>query len=139
MERPENIKKGLACFAQDRSYMLPCSDCDYHGQGKPPCRKAVHEDALALIEQLEAQVPKWISAEERLPSGVDVFDEGGESFYEPAEYIVKVEGATLSSVAMFDGVNFIPATYKGIVSEREFVSPVTRWMPLPSTEGLRDD
>ena len=55
MERPENIKKGLECFAQDRSYMLPCSDCDYHGQGKPHCRKAVHEDALALIEQLERE------------------------------------------------------------------------------------
>lgn len=55
MQTIDNIKKGLKCFAQDRSYMLPCSDCDYHGQGKPPCRKAVHEDALALIEQMDAE------------------------------------------------------------------------------------
>ena len=55
MERPENIKKGLECFAQDRSYMLPCSECAYHGQGLPHCRKAVHEDALALIENLIAE------------------------------------------------------------------------------------
>jgi hypothetical protein len=66
-----------------------------------------------------------------------VFDEGGESFYEPAEYIVKVEGATLPSVAMFDGENFVPATYEGIVSEREFASPVTHWMPLP--EAPKED
>jgi hypothetical protein len=53
MQTIDNIKKGLECYAQDRSYMLPCSDCAYHGAGLPHCRKAVHEDALALIEQLE--------------------------------------------------------------------------------------
>ena len=27
----------------------------------------LHKDALALIQQLEAQVPRWISVEEKLP------------------------------------------------------------------------
>jgi hypothetical protein len=67
MRNPEVIKKGLVCHGQSRTYMLQCSDCEYHGQGLPHCREAVHEDAIALIEQLQAQVPKWISVEDRLP------------------------------------------------------------------------
>lgn len=67
MQRIEDVKKGLACHALCRNRLLPCSDCAYHGPGLPPCGKAVHEDAVAMLEQLEAQVPKWISVEERLP------------------------------------------------------------------------
>ena len=64
MQRIEDVKKGLACHALCRADHLPCSDCAYHGPGLPPCGKAVHEDAVALIEQLEAQVPKWISSDD---------------------------------------------------------------------------
>ena len=55
MKSPEEIKKGLRCLSHDRTHTLPCSDCEYHGQGLPPCRTAVHEDAIALIQQLETQ------------------------------------------------------------------------------------
>lgn len=51
----DEIKKGLRCLSHDRTHTLPCSDCEYHGQGLPPCRTAVHEDAIALIQQLEEQ------------------------------------------------------------------------------------
>lgn len=54
MKSPDEIKKGLRCLSHDRTHTLPCSDCEYHGQGLPPCRTAVHEDAIALTEQLEA-------------------------------------------------------------------------------------
>ena len=53
MKKPDEIKKGLRCLAHDRTHTLPCSDCEYHGQGLPPCRTAVHEDAIALIQQLQ--------------------------------------------------------------------------------------
>lgn len=55
MKSPDDVKKGLRCLSHDRTHTLPCSGCEYHGQGLPPCRTAVHEDAIALIRQLEAQ------------------------------------------------------------------------------------
>ena len=55
MPTPDEVKKGLACHALCRNALLPCSDCAYNGAGKPPCGKAVHEDALALVEQLIAE------------------------------------------------------------------------------------
>lgn len=53
MKSADEIKKGLRCPAWVRNHHLPCSECDYHGQDKPPCAIAVHEDAIALIQQLE--------------------------------------------------------------------------------------
>ena len=53
MKTPEEIKKALACPVQERSDHLDCSECAYHGKDLTPCRIAVHEDALAYMEQLE--------------------------------------------------------------------------------------
>lgn len=58
MKTPEAIKKALACPVDRRGSLLPCSDCEYHGRGLPPCRMAAHEDALAYIRQLEEKVAK---------------------------------------------------------------------------------
>lgn len=55
MKTPDEIKKGLRCPAWVRNHHLPCSECDYHGREKPPCAIAVHEDAFAYIQQLEAE------------------------------------------------------------------------------------
>ena len=121
MQTIDNIKKGLECFAQDRSYMLPCSDCAYHGQGLPHCRKAVHEDALALIEQLEAQVPKWISVEERLPEGKCLAGCFAHGSYGYGEYII----GYVAPYSESEG--------SGYCAEDSFVllDDVTHWMPLP--------
>lgn len=54
MRQIEDVKKGLACQALGRNRLLPCSDCAYHGPGLPHCSKAVHEDAIALIDSLIA-------------------------------------------------------------------------------------
>ena len=62
---PEEIKRNL-------SYLVRCENCpqnheygcDYDKQTEE-CRTV--NDALALIEHLEAQPPKWISVKERLP------------------------------------------------------------------------
>ena len=61
----EEIKRNL-------SYLVRCEicpqnheyGCDYEKRTKE-CQTT--DDALALIECLEAQVPRWISVEERLP------------------------------------------------------------------------
>lgn len=65
MKTPEEIKKGLKHCCND----APCLECEYADQRdrRYTCEDALLADALAYIQQLEAQVPKWISVEERLP------------------------------------------------------------------------
>ena len=58
MQSPDAIKKGLRCLGDPCRKWLPCSDCDWHGQYEPPCRLAVCKDAIAYIEQLEAELQK---------------------------------------------------------------------------------
>ena len=58
MKTPEEIKKAMACHANPRGFVLPCSDCSYHGRYFPPCRIACHEDALTYINQLEERIAK---------------------------------------------------------------------------------
>ena len=55
------IKQGLAGCKPGRC----APDCPYGDM--IGCVQTMHQDTLALIQQLEAQVPKWISVEERLP------------------------------------------------------------------------
>lgn len=111
-----------------------CSECNGSGFGKTqiPELYTEHDVKTAFWDGyqagMEAAQPKWISVEERLPSGVDWVDEYE---CEPAEYLVQVGNAELACVAMFDGEKFIPAEYPGIIEERLFASPVTHWMPLP--------
>lgn len=60
----EEIKKGL------RHCQTVClEDCPYYRTGIKcsECTVYLSRDALALIQHLEAKVPKWISVEERLP------------------------------------------------------------------------
>lgn len=65
MKTHEEIKKGLECCCDNVS----CMKCTYYDRRdrKYACETALLADALAYIQQLEAQVPKWISVEERLP------------------------------------------------------------------------
>ena len=58
MKTPEEIKKGLECCSKTDK----CPECLYSGEEYCATKKNV--DALAYIQLLEAQVPKWISAKE---------------------------------------------------------------------------
>ena len=62
---PEEIKKGL----EHCKHLAPCLDCAYGDlrDTKYTCETTLLSDALALIQQLETQIPKWVSVEERLP------------------------------------------------------------------------
>ena len=69
MKNPEEIKKGLECCfleCDDTSLVDHCRACPYKPNGL--CFRTLLKDALAYIQQLEAQIPKWISVEERLPN-----------------------------------------------------------------------
>lgn len=91
METPDQIKKGL----EDLKFIANAGRID---------------DALALIQQLESRVPRWISVKERLPEygyNVPVIYAGG--------YI---------GMAQWSGWGW----YKLIYRESHIV---THWMPLP--------
>ena len=73
MKTPEEIKKGLECCYGNEEKRF-CEMCPFGVKTDDiyptlVCSNfdAVGEGALAYIQQLEAQAPKWISVEERLP------------------------------------------------------------------------
>ena len=65
MKTPEEIKKGLECCIGD-NHEYHCDLCPYNtGEELVGCVDeglSLYEDALTLIQQLEARVPRWISA-----------------------------------------------------------------------------
>lgn len=75
---PDEIKKGLRCLSHDRTHTLPCSDCEYHGQGLPPCRTAVHEDAIALIQQLQAEKAEQADTIEYLKAEIEEYEKSAD-------------------------------------------------------------
>ncbi len=76
---PEDVKKGLACLISEEELDDTCGGCVYLFTHSP-CAEHILPDALALIQQLEARVPRWISVEERLPDrGVEVLGTNGKA------------------------------------------------------------
>ena len=115
VKTPEEIKKGMeCCFGNDERRI--CEECPYAVYeagvfGDYVCSDfdAVGTDALSLIQQLEAQVPRWISVEERLP-----------------EKYRRVLGVCCMGVfeTRYDGKYWR-------VEEFPFKDFITHWMPLP--------
>lgn len=64
LRTPEEIKKGLETCIGKCTGNKP--HCPYHECGDG-CMDTMNRDTLALIQQLEAKAPKWISVEEGLP------------------------------------------------------------------------
>lgn len=115
MKKSEEIKKGLECYSKrkfcaGRNCPYYNALCDYEN---------IMVDALSLIQQLEAQVPRWISVEERMPE-----DDGDVLLVIDSEI-----GLGYYSIYFDEWVDYT----------RTDVNHVTHWMPLPSTEGLHDN
>ena len=96
------IKKGLAGCKPGRC--VP--DCPYGDM--IGCVQTMHRDTLAMIQQLEAQVPKWICVVERLP----------ENFATVIIWRSDCKNACIGW--LIDGRWSVPKSVR-----------VTHWMPLP--------
>jgi len=69
VKKPEEIKKGLECC----NTFNDCLNCPYDkADGSWACTVERNADALAYIQQLEANQPKWISVKERLPKNEEL-------------------------------------------------------------------
>ena len=108
MKKPEEIKKGLE-FCANSSF---CDEeCPYFEE----CNEGLEShatDALAYIQQLEAQVPRWIPVEEMLP---------------PLGEVLICTRGNYVGVAWFHA-NGKFETGGGLMLDTKFVS---HWMPLP--------
>lgn len=67
----EKVKKGIECCLKNA--LDPCIGCPYERTENAEWKCGLNADVLFCIEQLEAQVPKWISMEERLPEKTDKY------------------------------------------------------------------
>ena len=150
---PEEIKRVLE-WATCACGNMVCEECQYYGS---VCSSENFEriapDALALIEHLEAQQPKWISVEERLPeSGTHVLvccERTGymghktqyvcDGFY-AGKYKVKVGWRDEDTAAEYseedDEFYLEEGWYEVIKNWGDYDSVViddrpTHWMPLP--------
>ena len=117
---PDETKKGLECCSKGLTWDETCgTGCPYEGMGYGECSTALSADAIALIQQLEAQVPKWISVEERLP--------------EKHHVVLVYLRFGMIDTGVHNGFKWWNDL--GIANNEN----VTHWMPLPSTEGLHDN
>lgn len=113
MKTFDEIKQALAGCKPGRC----APDCPYGD--RIGCVQELHRDALAMIQQLEAQVPKWIGVEERLPERAVLAACFDPEMYCYGEYII-------GYVARTDDSEFVIAE-----NDHEILDGVTHWMPLP--------
>lgn len=124
MKTPDEIKKGLECCileTDDTSLVDHCKACPYQPTGL--CFRTLLKDTLAYIQQLEAQVPKWISVEERLPE-------------DNLNVLVYAIGNNENSVIAMTGYthNMYGYNIEGWRSPWQYFFyeyKITHWMPLP--------
>ena len=115
MKTLEETKYGLG----SHGYEICDKRCAYHdwrGTGYD-CSSMLCQDALAHIEKLEAQIPRWIPVEERLPEA-----EVLAANFQPGTY-----GYTDLIIG------YVTSREQGCFAENEheLLHSVTHWMPLP--------
>jgi len=62
MRTPEEIKKGLEYCSEKAKRKTNCSECIYFNDPRGWCSTAITRDALAYIQQLEAQMVRDLDA-----------------------------------------------------------------------------
>lgn len=126
MKTPEEIKKGLECCileTDDTSLVDHCKVCPYQPTGL--CFRTLLKDAL---EQLEAQVSKWISVDDPPKKG--------------GRYLILFEDGHCCDAEFDEDIDFDsqfgewvaiyhPETLGYLYSEWRGYQEVTHWMPLP--------
>lgn len=120
MKTSDEVKKSLDAHCRPFS----CDECSY--EKIIFCRDHLMKDAHALIQQLEAQVPKWISVKERLPEA------RGKQFLCLCQYENYVQAPACTMLLHWEGIGNNGYVDRPHFSNEGFCGMyVTHWMPLP--------
>ena len=119
---PEEIKRWLRwatyrCMqTEDR-----CATCEYQKDCGEYCGSDTYEEALAYIQHLEAQQPKWIGVEDVPPK---------ENVYYMVSVTLHGNRGMYTDIAMFDGELWVrdAGSYFDVLDKGD----ITHYMPLPS-------
>lgn len=109
MKTPKEIKKGFIDAMEDASWVVEGGDAHDLIDAVEKAHASM-ADALACIERLEAQIPRWISVEETLPKY--------------GERVLITEGT-----CVFEAYRSI--SNKWVRNGIGWAEDVTHWMPLP--------
>ena len=113
---PEEIKNGLECCSKNKPY--PCAGCPYERTFDEEWSCKLHSDALAYVQQLEAQVPKWISVDKRKPKR--------------GEYVLFLYAKDAQNPVMHAKNPMVVGRYDyGMYLANGCEVKITHWMPLP--------
>ena len=121
MKTPEEIMEAFKCC--ERDVLDPCSGCPYEREYAEDWKCALNNDALACIQQLEAQVPKWVSVNDILPENDTpvicwYLSGDGKYYHSIGTYHQYKYGGLWRVEAEDDGCGY-------------GCKEVTHWMPLP--------
>lgn len=114
MRTPKKIRNGLECCKNGE-----CEDCRYlAGSGSWSCVGRLIKDVFAYVQQLEAQQPRWISVNDRLPErGI-------------TRCIIAVKLGNGLKGTLCARYNADLKSWSGWYSDK-ITNEVTHWMPLP--------
>lgn len=117
MNTREMVERGIECCLA--GVMRECQECpfSYTNGGTWECQAALGNRILTLIQQLEAQAPKWISVKEQMPKGEALaVNDYGTMAIGWIEYCTYDQESTYVCRDLDSGIG---------------ISHVTHWMPLP--------
>lgn len=122
----EEIKKGLECHTGETAGCIQCEYsyiADADRSGMLCCSGMLCKDALAYIQQLEAEVPKWNDAKSNPPQ-------------KSGKYLVWIECEKGTWVEDGDydveEAEWMHGSYRNGYAEVS-TDYVTHWMPLPAS------
>lgn len=136
----DSIVKALLCCVTDYNSTQSrlCNKCPYkeYADGRSGCENKLKADAADAIEELISRLPKWISANERLPEQTGEYivflkaskkwiDAGEDVSYTTAMWFVK-EQKVWKEMNGDDSYNAVLSAV-----DEDWACSVTHWMELP--------
>lgn len=136
----DSIVKALRCCVTNYNSTQSrlCNKCPYkeYADGKSGCENKLKADAADAIEELISRLPKWISANERLPEQTGEYivflkaskkwiDAGEDVSYTTAMWFVK-EQKVWKEMNGDDSYNAVLSAV-----DADWACSVTHWMELP--------